>query len=124
MQVVKRVGVNQRGVEGFGGAVLNPWFERDLSLAGQVSFKTDQGAVSSALVDFKRPMAIIPALAIHLDREANESKSVNAQNHLPAIISLETDQSFHELFKAELSEKGVDEILSFDLLLYDTQAAI
>lgn len=118
---LKKAGVNQLAVEVYGGALLNPWFDRDLSLAGQVSFKTTKGAVSSTLVNFKRPMAIIPSLAIHLDREANENKSVNAQNHLPAIISLEKDQSFHEILKAELSDKGVDEILSFDLLLYDTQ---
>ena len=35
-----------------------------------------------ALVDFRDPVACIPSLAIHLDREANDNRSVNAQEHL------------------------------------------
>ena len=120
---LKKAGVNQLSVEVYGGALLNPWFDRDLSLAGQVSYKTKKGEINSSLIDFKRPMALIPSLAIHLDNEANSNKSINAQKDLPAIISLEKDQSFHEILKDEISDKNMDEILSFDLFLYDTQEA-
>lgn len=120
---LKKAGVNQLSVEVYGGALLNPWFDRDLSLAGQVSFKTTKGEIKAKLIDFIRPIALIPSLAIHLDREANSSRSINAQKDLPAIVSLEKDQSFHEILKAEISDEDMDEILSFDLLLYDTQEA-
>ena len=59
------------GVEVYGGVLLNPWFDRDLSLAGRVTFQTDNDKLASLNINFKRPIGTIPSLAIHLDREAN-----------------------------------------------------
>ena len=120
---LKKAGVNQLAVEVYGGALLNPWFDRDLSLAGQVSYKTRTGDISSVLIDFQRALAIIPSLAIHLDRNANSEKSINAQKDLPVIVSLENDSSFHDILKKEIDDTKLEEILSFDLLFYDTQEA-
>ena len=83
---VVRNGYFQLGVEVYGGALLNPWFDRDLSLAGRVSYQCKEGGLRSALIDFRRPIASIPSLAIHLDREANTDRSVNAQSHLPPVL--------------------------------------
>ena len=80
-------GYHRLGVEVYGGALLNTWFDRDLSIAGRISFSNGQG-ISHALVDFSDPVAVIPSLAIHLDREQNTNKTVNAQTQLPAILSL------------------------------------
>lgn len=76
------------GVEVYGGALLNPWFDRDLSIAGKVVWKDSQGQVRSGLVNFKRPVAVIPSLAIHLDRDANSKRTVNPQTDIPPIIQL------------------------------------
>ena len=70
------LGYLQLGIEVYGGALLNPWFDRDLSLAGRVSYQNAEGSVATALVDFRDPIAVIPSLAIHLDREAKDRKSV------------------------------------------------
>ncbi|NEP85313.1 MAG: M18 family aminopeptidase, partial [Okeania sp. SIO3B3] len=43
----------QLGVEVYGGALLNPWFDRDLSIAGRVTYKTEDGLLTSRLIDFK-----------------------------------------------------------------------
>ena len=53
------------GVEVYGGVLLNPWFDRDLSLAGKVVYQDSQLNIKSALVDFKKAIASIPSLAIH-----------------------------------------------------------
>src|SRR5690606_39480385 len=83
---LQRQGFLQLGVEVYGGALLAPWFDRDLSLAGRVTFR-EGGKVQSLLIDFERPIAVIPNLAIHLNREANQGWAINAQNELPPILA-------------------------------------
>ena len=61
----------QLGVEVYGGALLNPWFDRDLSIAGRLIYKDKNGQLKQKLVNFKDPVAMIPSLAIHLDRDPN-----------------------------------------------------
>ena len=119
---LKNAGVRQLGVEVYGGVLLNPWFDRDLSIAGRVVCEDHTGVIKDVLIDFKRAVALIPSLAIHLDREANQNRTINAQNHLPVVIGLEHDKSFHQLLLEELNDDSLAEVLSFDLLLYDTQA--
>lgn len=114
-----QAGVHQVGVEVYGGALLNPWFDRDLGIAGRVSFIDTAGITTHELIDFKRAVAIIPSLAIHLDREANTNRSINAQNHLPAVLDIECGKDFHMLLQEALPQAKT--ILSFDLFLYDTQ---
>ena len=62
---LQRQGFFQLGVEVYGGALLAPWLDRDLSLAGRVTYRRD-GKVESQLIDFYQPIAVIPSLAIHL----------------------------------------------------------
>jgi aspartyl aminopeptidase len=121
-------GVHQLGVEVYGGALLNPWFDRDLSIAGRVSFVDAQGKLGSRLINFKRPVAIIPSLAIHLDREANQNRSINTQTQLPPLLMLEQkDQTWNwrETLLAQLRSEhpplAVEKILDYELSLYDTQ---
>ena len=81
-------GCHQLSVDVYGGVLLNPWFDRDLSLAGRVTYLSSNGSVDSCLIDFCRAIAVIPSLAIHLDREANKSRSINPQTDLPPVLSL------------------------------------
>lgn len=118
---IKKEGITQLSVEPYGGVLLNPWFDRDLSIAGRVSYKSVDAKLKSAIIDMQKAVAIIPSLAIHLDRDVNISKTVNEQNHLPPIISTCKDFSL----KDELTKMVDDckEVLSYDLSLYDTQKA-
>lgn len=125
-----RHGTYQLGVEVYGGALLNPWFDRDLSIAGRVTYVDRNGAMADTLIDFKAPVAIVPSLAIHLDREANNSRSINAQKDLPAVLMLSDEdrkESFRALLQAHINSHQPDlpvaEILDFELSLYDTQRA-
>ena len=116
------------GVEVYGGALLNPWFDRDLSIAGRVHYQDKQSGLACALIDFKYPIATIPSLAIHLDREANQKRSVNAQLHLPVLIACGDDNeknSLHQLLLTQLNEivDDADQVLDHELFLYDTQSS-
>ncbi len=124
---LRRSGYLQLGVEVYGGALLNTWFDRELSLAGRVSYAGTSG-VRHALVDFRAPLAVIPSLAIHLDREANAGRAVNAQNHLPPVLALAASEArdFNALVLARLREEHPEcaalGVLDCELSFYDTQA--
>ncbi|MFT5484664.1 MAG: aspartyl aminopeptidase [Halieaceae bacterium] len=127
---LKDNGYWQLGVEVYGGALLNPWFDRDLSLAGRVSYVADEGILRSRLIDFRRPIAVIPSLAIHLDKGVNQNRSINPQTDLPPILAIaggESEYDFRQLLLAQLhrehpAEKCA-EILEYEMHFYDTQAA-
>jgi aspartyl aminopeptidase len=125
---LSRQGFFQLGVEVYGGALLAPWFDRDLSIAGRVTFKAE-GRLQSRLVDFARAVAIIPSLAIHLNREANQGWAINAQNELPPILgqmSTGEQRDFRALLAVQLLEEhGIqaETVLDYELSFYDTQPA-
>jgi len=113
----------QLGIEVYGGALLNPWFDRDLSIAGKVSYLTKSGGLKAALIDFKKPVACIPSLAIHLDREANQNRSVNPQTDMNAVVYQADDNvSFRSLLLSMLEDADAEEVLDYNLSFYDTQS--
>lgn len=127
---LNRRGYFQLGVEVYGGALLAPWYDRDLSMAGRVSYRDMQGQIASVLLDFSRAVAIIPSLAIHLDREANNSRSINAQKDIvPLVLQLPAEDAalpdFRSLLHAELQrqfpELPVEQVLDYEISFYDTQ---
>jgi len=122
-------GYFQLAVEVYGGALLNPWFDRDLSLAGRVSFLDESGQVRSCLLDFEKAVAVIPSLAIHLDREANDKRAINKQKHLPPVVMkcADKDVSFDAILLQLLHKQGESalkpvKILAHELSFYDVQA--
>lgn len=117
-------GYFQLGVEVYGGVLLGPWFDRDLSLAGRVSFQDEEGQLRQALIDFEKPIAVIPSLAIHLDREANNGRAINAQTFLPPILGQASEKpDFRALLKQQIERDGahVSQVLDYELSFYDTQ---
>ena len=123
---IEKGGFSQLGVEIYGGALLNPWFDRDLSIAGRVVYKDANQELKQTLVNFKEPVATIPSLAIHLDRNANKDRTINPQTDIPPILNLNLgnhkSQSFRDLLQQQfLTAK--DQVLDFELCLYDTQPA-
>ncbi len=116
------------GVEIYGGPLLQTWFDRDLSLAGRTCCLMHDDSLAVFLVDFKRPMLVIPSLAIHFNREANRKNEINAQEDLPPLLAQTVTGQLPNLktllfeqLKKEYPEEKIKEILSFDLFCYDTQ---
>ncbi|MFV0441080.1 MAG: M18 family aminopeptidase [Lachnospirales bacterium] len=110
--------------EGYGGALLGTWFDRPLSLAGEVFFETSNG-LKSKLLNIQKPIMIIPSLAIHQNREANKGFEINKQNHTLPLLTFvnETLEKDNFLLKVIAKELDIDEtsIIDFDLFLYDNQ---
>ncbi|HDT11113.1 MAG TPA: M18 family aminopeptidase [bacterium] len=114
-------GIVRVATETYGGPLINTWFDRDLGIAGKVMVKTAKG-YSAKLLKIDRPVAIIPSLAIHLNREANKGFEFNPQNHLQAVIS--TDSGSKDVLKTivakELKTKK-ENVGEMDIFLYDLQ---
>jgi aspartyl aminopeptidase len=116
-------------VEIYGGPLLSTWFDRDLSIAGRVTIQCQNGNLHTCTIDFEKPMAIIPSLAIHLDRNANKEHKVEKQKQLYPLIcqTTENELSFDELLLQQITTEHPDfkvrTILGFDLFCYDTNPA-
>lgn len=115
----------QLGVEIYGGPILATFADRDLSLAGRVGVKTEQG-YEMHLVRFDQALARLPNLAIHMNREVNEQGlKLHKQHELPLIYSkTRKDQTAEEHFRALLAmqlQVQPAAILGWEISAYDTQ---
>ena len=124
--IIKEHGVVKFGVESYGGLLLNPWFDRDLSLAGRVNYLSYDNKLESQLIDVQKKIAIIPSLAIHLDRKANEGRTVNKQTDICPILTTNEDFELETFLKWQLEKhgvKGIKKVYASELSFYDTQKA-
>ena len=105
--------------EKYGGMLIAPWMDRPLSVAGRVLVETQSGIVSR-LVNIDRDLLLIPNLAIHMNRSANENQSWNpAVDTLPLVGSEEAKGKLWAL----IEEAAGGKILGHDLYLYVRQPA-
>lgn len=116
----------QFGVEKYGGAILPSWFDRELSLAGRITGLTANGEIVTYLIDFQRPILTIPSLAIHLDRNVNEGRAVNAQSDICPVLSQtiadlnDWNHLLIEQLEKQYPEHPIRSVLGNDLFCYDT----
>ncbi|MFN3254576.1 MAG: M18 family aminopeptidase [Ilumatobacter sp.] len=114
------VGWKQLAVEVYGGILNNTWLDRDLGVAGRLV--SSDG--STRLVDVRRPVARVPQLAVHLDREVNSGGlRLDPQQHLAPVwgVGGATRGEFARWIGAEAD---LDESPSWwELCLYDVQGA-
>ena len=108
----RAAGVSLLEVEIYGGALLNSWLDRDLGLAGTI-----HGLDGSArLINDRRPLARIPQLAIHLDREVNEKGLLlNRQNHMRPLWSISEADVVQEVFGTTLKDVAALDCVLFDI---------
>lgn len=133
------------GTQCYGGGIWHTWFDRDLSIAGQVIVK-HQDKYKSKLVRVKDPILRIPNICIHLNRGMNENHSVNKETQtVPILATKYMDEEFNKQSPVEENEaKGIaskhhgvliklicdelkcqpEDIVDFDLCLADTQNAV
>ncbi len=110
-------------VEKYGGMLCAPWFDRPLSVAGRVNVragkKKNEMSTESRLVNIDRDLVMIPSLAIHMNRDANDGHMYNVQKDLLPIFGDESDKDRFMEIVAEAAGVKVEDIISHDLFLYN-----
>ena len=126
-------GVVSLNVEKYGGGILYTWFDRPLSLSGRVMLRgKDAMHPVMRLIDMKRPVATIPHLAIHFNREVNDGNKLSVQKDMKPVVGYYSKERIEE-FKAnggvvkaliaeELGVKPFD-ILDYEMVLYPLEKA-
>ena len=127
-EMVGEGGLLRLNTEAYGGAILNTWFDRPLSLAGRVILRSaDALNPQTRLLNIKRPLLVIPNLAIHFNRQVNDGVKLSKQKDMLPILGyvndrLEADGLLVRLIANELQIEK-EQIIDFDLYLYDTTPA-
>ncbi len=104
-------------VERYGGMICSSWMDRPLSVAGRAVI-ADENGIRSVPVHLDQDIALIPNVAIHMDRTANDGKKYNMQvDMLPLVGSAAGETHLLDLIADKL---GCDKesIIGHDLFLY------
>lgn len=126
-------GLVKLNTELYGGAIMSTWMDRPLSLAGRVVLAGESMTEPVVrLLRIERPILTIPNLAIHFNRQVNDGVALSKQKDMLPVLTIQQTVSDERgavsgsILKALISEElGVkaEDILDFDLYLYDTTPA-
>lgn len=126
-------GVVSLNVEKYGGGILYTWFDRPLSISGRVFLDSgDPLHPEERLVDLMRPVAFIPHLAIHFNREVNEGNKLSVQKDMKPVVGYFSDVEYEKLqhrggvVKSLVAENlGIEpeKIIEYELNLYPFEKA-
>jgi aspartyl aminopeptidase len=112
-------GWRQIAVEVYGAPIYASWTDRDLGLAGRLVLRDG----TEALVNAGRPLLRIPLLAIHLDREVNQSAKFNPQTQLMPVWGLgRVGRGELVEFLAAEASVPIEQVVGWDLMPYDVNA--
>lgn len=105
-------------VEKYGGMILSTWLDRPLSIAGRIVVK-EQDRLLTRLVNIERDIAVIPNVAIHMNRDMNKGIEYNPQIDMSPLISSAAHKDGY--LKLLAKEAGVEseDILGQDIFLYN-----
>ena len=111
-------------VENYGGMIKENWFDRPLSLAGRVVVRKKGLELETKLIDLKKPLFIIPSLAVHMKRGKEKDGEINTQLHLLPLAGTLTDKSALSRLIAETAGVQPEDILGSDLYVYPTEKPV
>ncbi|PIE53680.1 M18 family aminopeptidase [Candidatus Fermentibacteria bacterium] len=115
-------GLATLGVEIYGGPTVATWIDRDLGLAGRVTFMGENG-LETRLYRIDKPVLRFPSPAIHLNRTANkEGFKVNAEEQLLLVFGDE-ENSWNDLKEMVAKAAGVEaeELIDFSGEVFPVQ---
>lgn len=117
----RKAGAIRVSVEVYGAPILATWLDRPLGIAGRV-IAVDGGRLTPHLFRTSAPMAVIPNLSLHLNRDVNKGFELSAQDHLKAIISSLNERESDGFIRGLLAEQldvSPDSIRDYDLYLFE-----
>lgn len=106
--------------EGYGGMIMPSWLDRPLSVAGRVLVRRENG-LDMRLVDMKKDMALIPRVAIHLNRDGNNGTKYNPAQDLVALYADGEQKGSFDREIAAAAGCQPEDIVARDLFLYNNQ---
>ncbi len=109
-------------VEAYGGMLCSTWFDRPLSVAGRVSISSQNG-IQNKLINVDRDLLVIPNMAIHMNRMANEGFKYNLAVDMQPMLYSCNKTNLTSILANELSVKEED-IVGQDLFLYNRNKAM
>ena len=101
----------------YGGLLNYGWLDHPLSLSGRVIVK-EEGKLISKIVDLKKPMLIVPSVAIHQKSDSNTNLDLDKQRDLQPILGLSKDKN---AWLKILSNEIAGEIVDYDLFAYNIE---
>lgn len=116
-------GYGQVNVEVYGGAILNTWLDRPLSISGRVALQSEDVLHPEIrYLSVERPLLVIPNLAIHMNREVNKGLELNKQTDMLPILGL-MDENLKEQkmlmdFLGKELQVEPEKILDYELWVY------
>lgn len=126
-------GVVKLNVEKYGGAILSTWFDRPLSISGRVALRGEDWLHPRELtVDLRRPVATIPNLAIHFNRQVNDGVKLSVQKDMLPVMGYFTPQEIENhkkhgglvrMLVAEELHVRPEEIVDYELCVYSAEKA-
>lgn len=114
-------------VEVYGGPILSTWMDRPLSMAGKVCTAGETPFSPKVhMVDLKRPVAVIPNLAIHMNRDVNSGVALNPQTDMLPVLTVFGAGADREHYLLNLLAREIgcspEDILDYEIYLYNLDA--
>ncbi|MCM1144458.1 MAG: M18 family aminopeptidase [Blautia sp.] len=105
-------------VEKYGGMILSTWLDRPLSIAGRVIVKGADG-LESRLINLDKDMAVIPNVAIHMNRDMNKGVEYKVQSDMQPILGAACSKDQYAALLAKAAGVEIDKILGADIFVYN-----
>lgn len=103
-------------VEKYGGMLAATWMDRPLSVSGVLTVCTDH-TLKQIPVTLDRDLLVIPSLAIHMDRQANDGATYRTSTEMQPLFG---DEEAPDLLPLLAEAAGVDptDVVSTETWLY------
>lgn len=106
--------------EKYGGMLCASWMDRPLSVAGRVTVRTEQG-IEVRLVNLEDTTVMIPNVAIHMNRQANDGMKYNPAVDMLPLYGTKSDKGTLRARVATCAGVEEKDVLTTDLFVYNPE---